>query len=86
LSAPLTTDNQAVFKRTGDRRLRYSKAALDAPKNTKVTIATCGGDTTRLTEHLNKVEARFKREHRAKVQLNICLKPVEAASKRRAAS
>lgn len=53
-------------------RARWVIGAL-APRGTKVTVgAVPGGDTERLMEHLNKIEARLAREFCQPVELKIC--------------
>lgn len=53
-------------------RARWIIGAL-APRGTKVTVgAVPGGDTERLMEHLNKIEARLAREFCQPVELKIC--------------
>ena len=53
-------------------RSRWLVGALP-PRGTKVTVASIGGgDTERLMEHLNKVEARLKRDFGQPVELKVC--------------
>lgn len=53
-------------------RARWVIGALP-PKGTRVTVgAVRGGDTERLMEHLNKIEARLTREFGQVVELKVC--------------